>query len=51
MKFFNYVLSRLKENTTWAGIFVIASHFGLTFTPEETIAITGLIITILPNSF
>ena len=45
----NYILSRLHESTTWAGIFAIAATLGLDLTSEQSIAIGGLIMVLLPN--
>jgi hypothetical protein len=36
----NFILNRFKEPSTWAGVFLIASAWGLTFTPEQQYALT-----------
>jgi hypothetical protein len=46
-----YVVNRLKEASTWAGIFALASAYGFHFTPEQVQAITafGLILVTSPD--
>lgn len=41
----NYLIARLKESSTWRGIFLILSAFGVhQFSPEQETALTTLII-------
>lgn len=35
----NMILSKLKEPSTWRGLIILASIFGVTFSPEKTEAI------------
>ena len=35
-----FLISRLKETSTWAGLFLVASAWGLEFTPEQQAALT-----------
>ena len=42
-KFFSWVLSRLKEKTTWASLLtVVGTVFGIQFAPEQAEAITSI---------
>lgn len=38
----NYILERLKEKTTYAGIFGILAGFGIAIKPELATALTAL---------
>jgi len=38
----DFLLTRLKETSTWAGLFLVASAWGLEFTPEQQAALTVL---------
>jgi hypothetical protein len=40
----NYLLDRLNENSTWRGILLVLTAFGVSVTPEhqETIVAAGL---------
>ena len=42
----NWILERLKEKTTWLGLFTILATFGISIAPElkEAIISTGLSI-------
>lgn len=53
----SYLLNRLKENTTWAGIFSVLTGIGIAIKPElwDTIAtvgagLAGAALTLLPNT-
>lgn len=50
-KFINYLLSRGKENSTWAGVFALASYYGFDLPIDHTLAVSGLIMVLLPNTF
>ena len=38
----DYLLSRLKEPSTWRGLVLCASAFGMTLTPDQSYAIASL---------
>lgn len=45
----NYILSRCRERSTWLGLFVIGTHSGIQLSMDDMLAISGLIITFLPD--
>ncbi len=49
-KTINYILKRFKENTTWTGIFILLSHFGFKLSAEDTLVLSSVIITFMPNT-
>lgn len=46
MTVLNYILTRLKERSTWQGLILLATVFGASISPEhaEAIATTGATI-------
>ena len=38
----NYLLSRLKEPSTWRGIVLLATSSGIALSPQQSYAITAL---------
>lgn len=47
-----YILNRLGERSTWAGITMIATAFGMPITPEQqaAIQIVGVMLAGLPGN-
>ena len=41
-KILAYLQNRLREKTTWAGLFMVASAWGFSLTPEQVAAISFL---------
>jgi len=46
-----FIQKRLYEGPTWAALTVLVTSFGLSLSPTQVIAITSLIIILLPNKF
>lgn len=49
----NWIIDRLKENSTWRGLVALLTAFGVTLSPEQTNAIVaaGLAVIGLINVF
>lgn len=41
MKFIEYVLARLSENSTWQGIILLLTGIGINIDPDQSTAIIG----------